>query len=78
MAGVEYGGQCYCGNAFNAKPQPSTGCTMACTANHTEKVRVSLCSGTHCGGTLTYQKLHVCPFTPHTHRGNARIISSWP
>lgn len=37
LAGVEYGWQCYCGNALNFVPAPSTGCTMACPGNSGEK-----------------------------------------
>ena len=36
MAGVEYGKQCYCGNALNRAGVASTKCTMACAANSSE------------------------------------------
>ena len=34
--GVEYFGECYCGNSLGAGSVPSTGCTFACSANQTQ------------------------------------------
>ncbi|KOS19608.1 putative fungistatic metabolite [Escovopsis weberi] len=38
LAGVEYAGECYCGNQISngAKPDASGGCTMTCNGNGTE------------------------------------------
>lgn len=36
LAGVEYGGECYCGNTISNGATPGTGCTMTCNGNSTE------------------------------------------
>ena len=40
--GVEYFGECYCGNHLNAGSVPSTGCTFACSLNQTQ-----ICGGSN-------------------------------
>lgn len=36
LAGLEYGGECFCGNTISNGATPSTGCTMTCNGNSTE------------------------------------------
>jgi hypothetical protein len=36
FAGVEYGGECYCGNSIANGGAPATGCTMLCNGNNME------------------------------------------
>ncbi|KAK4168541.1 putative copper radical oxidase [Cladorrhinum sp. PSN259] len=36
LAGVEYGGECFCGNTISNGGAPSTGCSMTCNGNSSE------------------------------------------
>ncbi|AEO70370.1 glyoxal oxidase-like protein [Thermothielavioides terrestris NRRL 8126] len=73
LAGVEYGGECYCGNTIANGGAPATsGCSMTCNGNSSE-----LCGGPNRLNVYNYQNQYSASSTPTaTLPGNTDVAVS--